>query len=45
MEDIPQSVTINEAIEIAKRFGDDNSSRFINGVLSKVKNYLGDIKK
>ncbi|MFD3447792.1 transcription antitermination factor NusB [Microbacteriaceae bacterium 4G12] len=37
MEDIPHSVSINEAIEIAKVYGDEESRRFINGVLSKVK--------
>lgn len=36
--DIPQAVTINEAIEIAKEFGSDNSYRFINGILDNVKN-------
>ncbi|AQX53795.1 transcription antitermination factor NusB [Priestia flexa] len=35
-EEIPGNVTINEAIELAKVFGDDQSGRFINGVLSKV---------
>jgi N utilization substance protein B len=34
--DIPDVVAINEAIEIAKHFGDDNSPKFINGVLSSV---------
>ncbi len=36
IDDVPLTVTINEAIEIAKRFGDEKSGRFINGVLSKV---------
>jgi N utilization substance protein B len=40
MDDIPVSVTMDEAIELAKKFGDDKSSRFINGVLSKVKDAL-----
>ncbi|MDR7237046.1 transcription antitermination factor NusB [Neobacillus drentensis] len=34
---IPENVILDEAIEIAKIFGDDQSSKFINGVLSKVK--------
>src|SRR5690606_34876242 len=34
--DIPPSVSINEAVEIAKRYGDDDSPRFINGVLGAV---------
>jgi N utilization substance protein B len=35
-EDIPPVVSINEAIEIAKVYGDTNSPKFINGVLSAV---------
>ena len=35
--DIPPSVTIDEAIGIAKEFGADDSFRFINGVLDAVK--------
>jgi len=34
--DIPASVTINEAIEIAKRFGSDESGAFVNGILDSV---------
>ncbi|WLR49736.1 transcription antitermination factor NusB [Bacillus tianshenii] len=37
MEDIPVNVSMDEAIELAKTFGDDDSSKFINAVLSKVK--------
>lgn len=40
-QDIPPKVVLNEAIEIAKRYADEQSSRFINGVLSKIKNALG----
>lgn len=40
MEEIPRNVTINEAIEIAKTFGDEESRRFINGVLSNIKDTL-----
>ena len=36
-EDIPPVVSINEAIEIAKRFGTEESSRFVNGILDRVK--------
>lgn len=35
-KEIPPIVAINEAIEIAKHFGDDNSSKFVNGVLSSI---------
>ncbi|PKL36717.1 transcription antitermination factor NusB [Candidatus Peregrinibacteria bacterium HGW-Peregrinibacteria-1] len=37
-EEIPDIVSINECIELAKEFGDENSSKFINGVLSSVAN-------
>jgi transcription antitermination protein NusB len=36
MQDIPARVTIDEAIELAKTYGDQDSSRFINGVLDQV---------
>jgi len=36
MNDIPHSVTANEAVEMAKNFGGENSSKFINGILGKV---------
>lgn len=32
-DDVPSRVAINEAVELAKSFGSDNSSKFINGVL------------
>lgn len=35
-EEIPSKVTINEAVELAKRFGDVDSSKFINGILDKI---------
>ncbi len=35
-KDIPASVTINEAIEIAKRFGTEESGAFVNGILDSV---------
>ncbi len=38
--DVPVNVVMDEAIELAKAFGDDQSSKFINAVLSKVKTYL-----
>ncbi len=36
IKDIPIAVSINEAIELAKIFGTDNSPKFINGVLAGV---------
>ncbi|KYP95591.1 transcription antiterminator NusB [Sodalis-like endosymbiont of Proechinophthirus fluctus] len=35
-QDVPYKVTINEAIELAKTFGAEESHKFINGVLDKV---------
>ena len=34
--DIPAAVTINEAIELAKRFADDEAQRFVNGILDHI---------
>ncbi|WP_026584291.1 transcription antitermination factor NusB [Bacillus sp. J33] len=39
-ENVPANVVMDEAIEIAKLYGDEQSSKFINGVLSKVKEQL-----
>jgi N utilization substance protein B len=39
-DDVPEKVVLDEAIEIAKLYGDHQSSKFINGVLSKVKQHL-----
>lgn len=36
MEDIPVKVSINEAIELSKKFDDDKAYIFVNGVLNKV---------
>jgi N utilization substance protein B len=36
LEDIPTKVTLNEAIEIAKRYGTADSSAFINGILDRI---------
>ena len=35
-EDVPVGVAINEAVELAKRFGGDASGSFVNGVLGKI---------
>jgi N utilization substance protein B len=34
--DVPAKVAINEAIELAKKFGDAESSRFVNGILDQI---------
>ena len=36
-DEVPPVVCINEAIEIAKRFGSEDSGRFVNGILDKIK--------
>jgi N utilization substance protein B len=39
--DVPVSVAINEAVELAKRFGGENSGRFVNGTLGTISERLG----
>lgn len=34
--DVPPKVSINEAVEVSKKYGDDESGRFVNGVLDGV---------
>jgi N utilization substance protein B len=34
-DDVPTGAAINEAVELAKKFGQDNSGQFINGILAK----------
>lgn len=41
MDDIPARVTFDEAIELAKRYGDHESGRFVNGVLDEIAGRLG----
>ena len=40
IDDVPSSVAINEAIEIAKRFSTDDAAPFINGILDAVRKAL-----
>ncbi|MBM3332491.1 transcription antitermination factor NusB [candidate division WOR-3 bacterium] len=35
-DDVPPKVSINEAVEIAKKYGDDEAGKFVNGVLDGV---------
>ena len=44
MDDIPARVTIDEAIELAKAYGDQDSGRFVNGVLDEIAGRL-DLKR
>ncbi len=41
-EEVPAKVAINEAIELAKSFGGENSGKFVNGVLGSVYKELGE---
>lgn len=40
VDNVPNKVALNEAIELAKTFSDDQSRKFINGVLSTINNKL-----
>ncbi|QHI73739.1 transcription antitermination factor NusB [Aminipila terrae] len=40
MNDIPTSVSINEAVILAKKFGTDESGKFINGILGNIAHQL-----
>lgn len=42
MEDVPESVAINEAVELTKRFAEEDSGSFVNGILGK---YVKDMKE
>jgi len=44
-KDIPWNVSINEAVELAKKFGGEQSKAFINGVLGKVAAQLSDTER
>lgn len=41
-EEVPPKVAINEAIELGKTFGGDNSGKFINGVLGTIYREIGE---
>ena len=43
-EDVPTGVAINEAVEIAKKFGGDDSGSFVNGILGRIAAKPGDEK-
>ncbi len=36
VDEIPMKVAINEAVELAKRYGEDDSSKFVNGILDRI---------
>lgn len=41
-DDIPNNVAVNEAVELGKIFGGDDSGKFINGILGKVIENIAD---
>lgn len=41
LDDVPRRVTLNEAVELAKRYGSEGSAGFVNGVLDRVASDLG----
>jgi len=43
--DTPLKVVINEAVELAKQYGSDSASRFINGVLGSLADHQHEIKQ
>jgi N utilization substance protein B len=43
-DDIPPKVAVNEAVELAKAFGDQESSKFVNGVLGQILQNLDQVK-
>jgi N utilization substance protein B len=36
LDEVPAKVTVNEAIELARDFGDEEAAKFVNGILDKV---------
>ena len=41
--DVPSKATLNEAIEIAKRYGTEDSGKFVNGILDRIAQDLGRV--
>ncbi|MEW6621219.1 MAG: transcription antitermination factor NusB [bacterium] len=44
MKDIPGAVVINEAVELAKTYSTQDSSRFVNGILDKIKEDINRVR-
>ncbi len=42
VNDVPKKVALNEAVELAKKFDDDNAPAFVNGVLNTISHTLPD---
>ena len=45
LKDIPPKVSINEAVELAKKYGDVESSKFVNGILDRINKEKAASKK
>jgi len=43
-DDVPPKVAVNEAIEVAKHFGTEESGKFVNGVLGKMVKQVDELK-
>ena len=41
LADVPRRVTLNEAVELAKRYGSEGSAGFVNGILDRIAADLG----
>jgi N utilization substance protein B len=44
LNEVPAKVSVNEAIELAKDFGDDEAAKFVNGILDKVLALEGNLE-
>lgn len=44
-EEIPPKVSLNEAVDLAKKFGDTESGRFVNGVLDRISKVEGGLTR
>jgi len=44
-KEVPVAVAISEAVDVARTFGTEDSSRFVNGVLAKVLQFMKDVEK
>ena len=44
-DETPPIVAVNEAVELAKAFGDEQSGKFVNGVLGKILQDREEVKK
>jgi N utilization substance protein B len=43
--DVPRAVILDEAVELAKRFGSEDSGAFVNGVLDRIAENLGRVDR